>query len=127
MRSPVGALCGFLVLVIVLVYSVQKATILFRKKEIDMLVTDLPDYLEETEQMGHEDGLAVAFTVHGNIQNILDPRVANLVIQMQTKSYDETGIIVNKRESLGYHPCTERELGLLGEEGSVFYPFSESD
>ena len=52
LRSSIGAICSFISLVIVAMYGVQKALVLFNRKDVNMTVSNLPDYFDEQEMMG---------------------------------------------------------------------------
>ena len=117
--TPCGAMCSLFMLVVILLYALQKTTILISKNDTNLQKTRLENYFDFSEPMtGADDGIFFAFKVfnaYNSKYGQLDSSYYRLSVGSYEFTFDEkSGDYVSNFTELKTHPCTMLELQQLG-------------
>ena len=113
--TPCGAICSLIMLIVILMYAVQKTAILINKGDSNLQNTRLENYFDFQEPMtGAEDGIFFAFRVYNSLRPLYDRIDSSYytiyVNNLEYKIDEETGSKVADLIEITTHPCTESEL-----------------
>ena len=124
-----GACCSLVLLILIALFAIEKFIVLLHKKDVTVINSESSLYFADSDPFDYEHGLnvAVAFTGYdGETQWQLDPSYGELVLNANEWGINEDGSYYRNVLPLTRRKCTLQELGLRREEGSKFYPTSES-
>ena len=104
-------------MLVISMYTYQKAEVLMLRKDVDVLQTVKESYYSTDYVFSYENGfnIAVAFTAYdSNPEPILDPTYGEIVYNHYKWGPDvgENDTYGSKRLPLKSHQCTSTELGL---------------
>ena len=92
LKTSVGSLVSILVFIIVTVYAYIKCDVWIEKKDVDIMATELADYLPYDYKFDYDQGLnlAIAFTSFDNNPDpILDKSYGELIFNAYEWGSDE--------------------------------------
>ena len=131
LRSIVGSIMSFILILVVMIYAYLKADVLVNKKDIDILSTINEKYFDPDYELNFSNGfnIAAAFTAFDSeTEDILDPTYGELVFMHYFWGVQEDGKYAAGRTRItNTHNCTPEELGLGNDpKKSKFMPPDEN-
>ena len=125
-QSKMGATCTILLFFVLIAFTGYKVSVLEGKKAVDIQTSVYEDFYDNSHVFGIKQGLNFAVGIYNkkvkSTAQTLDPSIGRFQIEKRTYSLDESGKGKLVKEKLGYHVCSERELGLSEEKDSKFWP-----
>ena len=127
-KSPFGAFCSIILLLIMVGYTAQKTVILVNKSDTSVNVYNEPFYYSNEDEFGYENGLNMAFSI-GSISPLpsaFDSRIGNITANLFTTKISGENFEFNQTNAL-LHQCSREELGLVEDSShSSFYPIVDA-
>ena len=111
-----------LILVMTLLYTVQKMEVLMAKKDVDVLSATKDLFYSSEDKFSYKNGfnIAVAFTEYNTVKEWELPKeYGTLVINSFSWGTESNGNFFVKRLQLPTHTCSKEELGLLLTDNKV--------
>ena len=115
-----GSTITLVIYITLAIYSIYKTQFVVQRGGFTMAASITEDFFDETDSFSHKQGLALAAALFSNenFAEDLDPAMGRIFFKVEGWGFDKDGEFYELSEELESHFCTERELGLLGEEGS---------
>ena len=115
-----GSTITLIIYITLAIYSAYKTMFVVQRGGFSMSASVTEDFFGETDSFGHDEGFALAAALFSNenFAEDLDPAMGRIFFKVEEWGFDENEEFYELSMELESHLCTERELGLLGEEGS---------
>ena len=113
-----GAICSFLLLIILSAYALQKFDILVEKSDQQLLEAHIFGALTDKDIFSYDNGLnfAIAFTgFDGETEPFNDPTIGEVVFNHYKWGIDANGNHFSGRFPIRSHQCSREELGIDGD------------
>ena len=112
-NSGLGAFCTVLILIVVSLFTYQKAEILISNKEMRLVEFTMKNYYDGSEFFTEQDGLAIAFAT----PDVIDPTYYTVQAGYMHWGYSETEGFYSSVEPIQTHQCSLEELGISKSDG----------
>ena len=131
-RTILGALCSFVLFLIVLLFAYLKADVLINKKDVDILSTLNDNFFTPDDVIDYKSGfnIAAAFTAYDSeTEDILDPTYGEIVFMHYYWGVQEDGQYkAGRRRIDSQRKCSQEELGFGDNpKDSKFNPSNEGN
>ena len=117
-----GVIFSLVLLAVLGVYTVYKFTVLVAQSDVQYVLTEVKKFYSDEETFkGGKDKFNVAF----GVANELDETYGTFIVYTYEEKYVD-GELFEETIEIDYHPCTDEELGLEGDNASFFPNVEES-
>ena len=123
-KSYMGAAVSILYIIMVTTFLWSKVTILVNSSQTVVTTNLIEGAVDQADIFSNEDGLFVAagLTEFDNNQAIVeDPSYGQIVFQHISWDITNTDKVEVSRNELETHACSDAELGLLEDQGNLYY------
>lgn len=124
--SSSGACCSLVLIFVILLYTYQKAGVLFNRKDFNVMQTVRDQAFTSDYVFSYEKGFnfAFAFTSFDNEKEwLLDPTYGEMVVKHSGWGVNSDKSVFSNVSSVETHLCSKEELGLGSDKSkSAFMP-----